>query len=87
MEFAEAGRVVEKAPGVNFYPAGRKPDELNNVPHEIDEATCIGYIVFAVSKMHVDKPVRDDSVLNTFSCKHSSMFLSVAVDPICVLPP
>ena len=50
--------MVEKAPGVNFYPAGRKPDELNDVPHEVDEATCIGYIVFAVSKMHVDKPVR-----------------------------
>ena len=57
VEFAEAGRVVQKAPGVNFYPPGRKPDELADMPHELDD-NCVGYLVFAVSKSHVNTPVR-----------------------------
>lgn len=91
VEFAESGRVVEKAPGVNFYPpgtcavatlhsrqissrhphlprsyacaSGRKPDELNGIDHTIDD-NCIGYLVFAVSKMHVDKPAKMERVID-----------------------
>mmetsp|Transcript_51699 Transcript_51699/g.76619 ORF Transcript_51699/g.76619 Transcript_51699/m.76619 type:complete len:312 (-) Transcript_51699:1455-2390(-) len=63
VEFAESGRVVEKAPGVNFYPPGRKPDELNGIDHTIDD-NCIGYLVFAVSKMHVDKPAKMERVID-----------------------
>ena len=33
------------------------PDELKNFNVEVDEEECIGYLVFAVSRMHVDSPV------------------------------
>ena len=56
VEFAESGRRVQKAPGVNFYPPSRKPDELRNMPHDVDE-NCIGYLVFAVTENHVNTPV------------------------------
>lgn len=59
VEFADVGgRVVEKAPGVNYYPPDKKPDELKNFQVEIDEKECIGFLVFAVSQMHLDSPAK-----------------------------
>lgn len=55
VEFAESGRQVQKAPGVNWYTVARQPDELADMPHEVD-SNCIGYVVFAVSKNHINTP-------------------------------
>jgi actin related protein 2/3 complex subunit 2 len=55
-EFAEAQRRIQNAPAVAF--SKDPPGQLKSVPGFKEQPTCVGYVMFTVFKLHVDKPAK-----------------------------
>jgi len=55
-EFQEAQRRVQNAPAVSF--SKDAPGQLKSVPGFKEAPTCVGYVMFTLFKLHVDKPAK-----------------------------
>jgi actin related protein 2/3 complex subunit 2 len=55
-EFQEAQRRIQNAPAVSF--SKDAPGQLKAVPGFKEAPSCVGYVMFTVFKLHVDKPAK-----------------------------
>jgi actin related protein 2/3 complex subunit 2 len=68
-EFAEAQRRIQNAPAVSF--TKEPPGQLKSVPGFSEGKSCVGYVMFTVFKLHVDKPEKIKNATNLFIGFHA----------------
>jgi len=77
-EFQEAQRRIQNAPAVSF--SKDAPGQLKSVPGFKEAPTCVGYVMFTLFKLHVDKPAKVVNAANLLQGFRSYLFVfSVAL--------